>query len=172
MTIVFFKPGNYNRSCLKFGISSIIPRMDERKIGNASPREMLEALLSPEFVAAQADVLAHATTPEDLLTEFRARRYTCDTEQFLLPLFRPLYEQLPEVQTETLSELEKTGVPREFINRYLTAMGDQPYVVLGLLYFEQAPKNGWPPFTNEARRVMFETVKRQLAIPIVSESQT
>lgn len=145
-------------------------QMDEQKEVSASPREMLEALLSPEFVKKEVDVLAHAATPDDLTREFNARHYTCDAEQFLFPLFRPLYEQLPEVQADTMAELESSGLPPELIYRYLTAMGDQPYVVLALRRGD-IPPDTRIKLSGEVRRVMFDTLKRKLGIPTIVEPQ-
>ncbi len=146
--------------------------MDRRERGNTSPREILEALLPKSLVDERVDVLTHAATLEDLTREFHARDFTCDREQFLFPLFRPLYEQFPKVQEATLAELESTGLSRELLHQYLTAMGNQPHVILALTHGQQVPADARVRLMEETQRVMFEALRRQLGIVTVAEAPT
>lgn len=63
---------------------------EEQETKSADPRALLQSL--GLLTAEDIEILSKAQTIEGLRKEFRDRDMTCDAEQYLLPMFRPLYQ--------------------------------------------------------------------------------
>lgn len=122
---------------------------------------LLESL---DLAKDSLEILSITQTIEDLRKEIRARNMTCDAEQFLLPLFRPLYKQIPEFRERVLRGLELTGVSSEMIDLYFTRSGDQPGFVFN--YKHKAGEILGPEtlhtFLTASRECVFSSLKEVL----------
>ena len=144
----------------------IIPQMSEHRLV-MSPQEAFAAeKLDPVFVEQTTEVLRQTSTLIDLIQQFRERRFACDIEQFLLPLFRPLYKHTLGVRELTQTQLGGLGLTSALVDEYFTNMGDQPYIVLCLKYEGQIPPDTSDRFISEAQRLIFTRVKEQLGSKI------
>ncbi len=130
-----------------------------KEAGNINPKALLDSLgLPKEYFQNLSQSLSQAETLEDLRTG------TLDVDQFLLPAFRPLYEQIPQVKEKVLLELAQTGVPPEMIDKYLIQSGNQPVFVFvykhkaGEILDQEILRN----FFEASRRCMFSTLKSVL----------
>lgn len=114
------------------------------------------------FLSESIDVLSVSETVDDLRRQFVTRRYGCDTEQFLLPLYRPLYQALPQVRSEAQEALTGLGVAPELIDRYITEFDDQPYIILGFEHGDQFTDESINMFIHKTRDVMLSSLRSQL----------
>ena len=129
-----------------------------------NPRAILE---STDFSTAQIEdyvrTLSQAGNIEELREIFRARDITYDVEQYLLPIFRPLYQQDPAVRERALKKLDGIGVPPEKIDLYFINSGDQPGFVFA---YKHGGKNlrgdTLGRFYGAARECIFTTLKEVL----------
>lgn len=139
----------------------------DRGISPNGPREKLLKLGVPaEYVDLRLDVLTKAATLDDLRREFHERHFTCDEEQFLLPMFRPAFVSDSNLRKQVLDQLEQTGIPRRLIRRYLTRMGNQPYVLFHLGYEESFSREVRVKFTDTAQQVILDGLKNYLGLTL------
>lgn len=107
------------------------------------------------------ELISQASTPEELKREMGKRHFSCDTEQFLLPIFRKLYQQDENFKSEAIGELKGLGIPEDIIDTYFTKMGNQPYLPfrLGDKEFQHIPSEARYQFTLAARETMLRKLR-------------
>lgn len=128
--------------------------MTEARMDGQSPEQKLLTLGIPEKnIASSIAVLRIASSLKKLTGEFINRGFHCDEEQFLLPMFRPLYQREFRVRKATLEQLAESGIPEKVINDYFVNYGDQPYMILCLT----AENNG---LNEDAKDKLIEQAKQ------------
>ncbi|MDO8621419.1 MAG: hypothetical protein Q7R31_04045 [Candidatus Levybacteria bacterium] len=136
--------------------------MAEARINGQSSEEKLLALGIPEKnIADNVVILRAVSSSEELIKEFRKRRFNCDEEQFLLPMFRPLYQRDLEVRKATLAQLIGLEIPEDVINDYFVAYGDQPYMIFRFKnkVLDDKTKDG---LIEQAKQIMLNALKSHL----------
>lgn len=132
----------------------------DRGISPHGPREQLLALgLSEEFVDGSIEVLSIASSLKDLREEFNKRHLSCDKEQFLLPVFRPIYQTNPQVKEGVLQALAAHGIDIGLADRYLTEMTDQPYLYIRIAHEGEFDRETVDTLVDTTQQVMFDTVR-------------
>lgn len=136
--------------------------MTEAKVNGQNPEEKLLALGIPEKnIASDIAILRMASSPEGLLEELKKRGLNCDEEQFLLPMFRPLYQRDLEIRKTISTQLVGLQIPENIINDYFIAYGDCPYIHLRLRENELDEK-AKEVLIEKARLVMLNTLRNYL----------
>lgn len=98
--------------------------LQERERINADSRALLGTL--DFWNEDYAKSLITARTLEECEA---GRKDTLSAEQYFLPMFRPLYQQVSGFRETVLEELKPTGVSPEMIDLYFTNSGDLPGLV-------------------------------------------
>ncbi len=130
----------------------------------ATPEEKLSSLgVTNKDISATLTVLKEASTPNDLVRGIVSRKWTCDEEQFLLPMFRPLYLRDPDVKQAVLNDLSSSGIPTDVINIYFTDLGNQPYLPFHLGH-QEIDVGKRKVFIEEAKRTMLSTMRAYLGL--------
>jgi hypothetical protein len=140
--------------------------MTEAKVNGQSPEEKLLALGIPEKnIADNVTILRSVSSSEELREEFKKRRLTCDEEQFLLPMFRPLYQRDLGVRKTALEQLAESEIPEDVINDYFVDYGDQPYMILHLkTENNELDEKAKERLIGQAKQVMLNTLKNHLGL--------
>ena|SRR3989344_5121417 len=137
-----------------------------------NPREILIMQGVPADAIDEGVVMfAKVSTPDQLRAALRRGNFTCDIDQFLLPFFRPLYTEVPEIQEEILSQLGERGVDRDFAHIYLTDMGDQPYVLMSDGPIAAYGLPTMKTLINTSRELMLSILRRQFNISPTPSSE-
>jgi len=85
-----------------------------------------------------------------------------DLEQFLLPIFRPLYQRLEGFRERVLQYMGPQPLNAEEIDEYFTSLDDQPYILAGSKYKERGIREWGDAFGDKTREVMFISLKQTL----------
>lgn len=136
--------------------------MEEKQI-TATPEEKLSSLGVNKYISDTLAVLKAASTPEDLVREIVSRKWTCDEEQFLLPMLRPLYLRDPGVKQAVLNDPSFSGIPTDVINIYFTDLGNQPYLPFHLGH-QEIDIEKRKAFIEAARKTMLSTMRSYLGL--------
>lgn len=110
------------------------------------------------------NILPTVSSAEELDKELRGRGTPTDDEQFLMPVFRPLFTQDPTVREAVLRRLGGLGVTQDMIQEYFTASGNHPSLVFHLNHEETIGLRFRERFTDAARSTIFDTVKSYLGL--------
>ena len=136
--------------------------MTEGDNSGLSPEAKLARLgISEKSIGERMDILRVAISPEDLGREFRVRRLSCDIEQFLLPIFRPLYQMDEEIRRSVSDKLSRTGIPEAVIEQYILNYGDQPYMILHFEH-EDIGLEVREGFIDRSQQVMLDALRAYL----------
>lgn len=111
-----------------------------------------------EVVEGRWQILVASKTLEDLAQQIRENHLSCDIEQFLFPIFRPLYKD--KIKEKVNTELVQSGFDEIPPEKYLTKMGNQPYVSLALDYEHLLDKRD--KLRRAAQQSMFDVLKEYL----------
>lgn len=135
-----------------------------------SPEERLASLGIPrKNIRVALDILRAVTLAEDLAEEFKRRHYTCDKEQFLLPMFRPLYQGDQAIRASVLGQLAQTGIPEEVIEKYIIGYSNQPYMILHFQHQDIDPE-AREALIGQVAQTMLDTLRQYLGFRLLPQS--
>ncbi len=125
------------------------------------PRKILELEgFGADRIAEVIDVLSSAPTLDRLREEFENRGITLNADQYLLPVFTPLYRELPQIREGILQQLTKPPITPALAEEYLIASGNLPFATF---FFRHRELNLDPEFrktfANSAREVVLHTLR-------------
>ena len=125
----------------------------KKRLVDLSPK-----ILNPE---EKIEVLDVSENRERLSREIIDRSWSCDIHQLLLPLFRPLLQEEPEVRGRVARELLPLGLPVRVVFDYFLNMGDQPYLVFALRQ-EEVSNNVKENLRDMAEEIMLRELRGHL----------
>lgn len=128
------------------------------------PAVRLAAYGVPEWrIKFCRDILAEASTPEELKKKLADLHTTIDWSQALMPVFRPLYQKEPAIRDNVQQALTTTAISGVIIDEYFNS-GDQPYLVFHLRHEADIPLEDRECFNTSAAQVVLNTVKFYLGL--------
>jgi len=110
-------------------------------------------------VEGRWQILVTSKTLEDLAQQIIKNHLSCDIEQFLFPIFRPLYKD--KTKEKVNMELVQSGFDEIPPEKYLTGMGNRPYVILATGYEHLWEKRD--KLRTAAQQSMFGVIKEYLS---------
>ncbi len=130
------------------------------------PATRLMAYGIPEWrIKLCVDVLSKSLTVEDTDRELGKQHTTIDSAQLLMPVFRPIYQNEPEIKEAVTGELTSiSGITPEIVDEYFLKSGDQPYLVFHLAYEQRIPLETRVHFNEAAGSTVLRTVKTYLGL--------
>lgn len=111
------------------------------------------------------DFLAVSSDATILLEELGNNHRKCDVEQFLLPVFRPLYLSDSKVRKSVQERLSNQGqVPIDMMNQYLAEFDEHPHFTSRFDYGDKLGEEAVDRFVITVREVVFDTLKSYLGL--------
>jgi len=111
------------------------------------------------------DFLFVSSNVENLSEELGNNHRKCDVEQFLLPVFRPLYLSDSKVRKSVQERLSSQGkVSIDMVNQYLTEFDEHPHFTSRFDYGGKLGEEAVDKFVSTVREVVFDTLKSYLGL--------
>lgn len=140
-------------------------------IKTTKSREELVSLGVPaKYVDDVITVLSKTVAYEDLKEEFRPRKWQCNGEQFLMPVFKPLYLANPHIREEVMQQLcGQEGITKEVVDELVH--GSSPG--FAARHDEDMTREEIIGFITEIPIAIFEVTKNYLGLkrPSVSNQK-
>lgn len=129
------------------------------------PTTRLLAYGIPEWrIKLCTELLTIASTSEELDAELGKRHTTIDWSQALMPMFRSIYQNEPDIQSKVQKVMATAGLSVEIINEYFIELGDQPYLAFHLTYDDKIPVKTRSCINALAAQTIVDTVKSYLGL--------
>lgn len=116
-------------------------------------------------------ILPRVATMEELDRQLGEEHTTIDGYQLLMPVFRPIYQNEPEIRKAAMKRLQEIrGISDAVIDGYFLKPGDQPYLAFHLEYEDAIPTGIREHFVEAASTVVLNTIKSYLGLDTTESS--
>lgn len=122
------------------------------------------------YVEDAISALQASKSMVDLVRQFNVRHWNCGEEQFLLPLFRPLYLHMPEVRQIAVKTLGDAGFPEEVTEEFIVNSGNDPSLLFRLKYEDRFSSEAHETLRSISNTLMFDTLREKLCPPELTTS--